>query len=286
MHGNYKKECYDSNPHFKIHYSHGFWGCDATLNFPHYDKDLIVEYYRKGQSSIHIEGNLYNISEGDIVILNPDELHVSTKKDDSYMEKIVLHINESVLEQFGADRTVFLDTIAQKPKGIGNLLPSDVVEGLCINKTLNLCLTYAKENSLETQVLLTCQIIELLAQLSKYIENINNINTAPASSNKTVNQIMDYINRHYTEELTLNVLAAKFHFSKYYISHLFKDYVGISPYDYLIMRRLYICNNLIRSKHTIHEACLMVGFHNYSNFFRLYKKHFHITPQQFKEQLK
>jgi AraC-like DNA-binding protein len=30
----------------------------------------------------------------------------------------------------------------------------------------------------------------------------------------------------------------------------------------------------------------MVGFNNYSNFYRLYKKHLKITPQQFKEQLK
>lgn len=285
MHGNYKKECYDSNPHFKIHYSHGFFGSDATLNFLHYDKDLIIEYYRKGKSSIHIEGNLYNINEGDIVILNPDELHVSTKKDDSYMEKIVLHISESLLEQFGGDRTIFLDTIAQKQKGIGNLIPADVVEKLYINEKLDLCLSYAKENSLEAQVLNTCQIIELLAQLSKYIENKNNTNSSPASSNKTVNQMIDYINRHYTEDITLDVLADRFHFSKYYISHLFKDFVGISPYDYLIMRRLYICNNLIRGKHTIREACYMVGFHNYSNFFRLYKKHFKITPQQFKASL-
>jgi AraC-like DNA-binding protein len=88
------------------------------------------------------------------------------------------------------------------------------------------------------------------------------------------------------EDISLASLAEKFHFSKYHVSHLFKDYVGISPYDYLIIRRLYICNDLIRGKHTVKEACFLVGFCNYSNFYRLYKKHFKITPQQFKEQLK
>ena len=285
MHENYKKECYDSNPHFKIHYSHGIFGADATLNHLHYDKDLIIEYYRKGEATIHIEGKLYNIGEGNIVILNPDELHVSTRKDDCYMEKIVLHISESLLYQFGGDRTVFFGTISKNPKGIGNLIPSVIVEQFSINEKISQCLAHAQDNSLEAQVLLGCKIIELLAQLSKLVENSNKTDLYPTSSNPTINQMIDYINRHYTEDITLDVLADKFHFSKYYISHLFKDYVGVSPYDYLIMRRLYICNDLIRGKHTIREACFLVGFHNYSNFYRLYKKHFKLTPHQFKMSL-
>ena len=95
----------------------------------------------------------------------------------------------------------------------------------------------------------------------------------------------DYINKHYNEDITLEKLAEKFHFSKYYISHLFKDYAGVSPYDYLIIRRLYNFNDLVRGKTSISEACFLVGFNNYSNFFRLYKKHFKITPQQFKNSL-
>ena len=112
------------------------------------------------------------------------------------------------------------------------------------------------------------------------------MNTNTHSSNKTVNKIIDYLNRHYNEEMTLDLLAERFHFSKYYLSHLFKEYVGISPGDYLIVRRLYVANNLIRGGVSVKEASLTVGFNNYSNFFRLYKKYFKITPQQFKEQLK
>lgn len=286
MKNNYKKECYDSNPHYKIHYSYGFFGVNSTLNYLHYDEDLIIEYYRKGNTTIHIEGNLYNISEGDIVILNPDELHVSRKIEEGYTEKLVLHISDSLLYQLCGDRTVFFETISKKFKGIGNLIPSNMVKKLGIDKKLNQCLSYAKENTLESQVLLTCHIIEILAELSMLIGQGNNTASYPVSSNKKVNQMIDFINKHYTEDITLDTLAKKFHFSKYYISHLFKDYVGVSPYDYLIIRRLYICNNLIRAKHTVGEACFMVGFNNYSNFYRLYKKHLNITPQQFKEQLK
>lgn len=286
MYESYKKECYDLNPHYKVHYSHGARKYNETLNHLHYDKDLVIEYFRKGTTSKHIEGNIYSICEGDIVIITPAELHVPLRTDDCYIEKISIHISESLLSVFGGDQTVFFDKIVNKEKGIGNIIISDIVRELGLDKELDQCLRYAQDFSLESQVLLSCKIIELLAKISKFIEKDTIKDLSPTSSNKIINQMINYINRHYTEDITLDILAEKFHFSKYYISHLFKDYVGVSPYDYLIIRRLYICNDLIRGKHTIKEACFLVGFHNYSNFYRLYKKHFKITPQQFKEQIK
>ena len=286
MENDYIKECYDSNPNIKVHYSHGFRGVGASLPFLHYDENLIVEYYKKGESSIRIEGNLYDIAEGDIIILNPDEMHVSERKENCYMEKIVLHINNGLLLLFGGERSVFFETISKKPKGKGNLIPADMAKKLCIVEKIESCLALSKENSPESEVLLACKTVEILSIIASLSKNEESIKREPDSSNKTVNKIMDYINRHYTEEVTLDALANRFHFSKYYIVHLFKECVGISPYDYLIVRRLYGCNNLIRSGCSVKEASFAVGFSNYSNFYRLYKKYFKITPQEFKEQIK
>lgn len=282
----YKKDCFDSNSFVKVHYSHGLREMGATLQFLHYDQELIIEYYRKGTATLRIEGNFYDIAEGDIVILNPDEMHVSERKDPCYMEKIVIHVSEGLFSQFGLESPVFLEKIARKTKGRGNLIPRQTARELGLSKKIDECLALAREDTPETLVLLSCKTVELLSTVSGLVEKVDEVNAESVSSNKTVNKIIDYINRHYTEELTMDILASRFHFSKYYISHLFKDFVGISPYDYLIARRLYACNNLIRTGHTVKEACFSVGFSNYSNFFRLYKKHFNITPQQFKEQLK
>lgn len=282
MHTTFKKECYDENPHCQLHYSHGIPKDDASLFYLHYDEDLIIEYFRKGETCKRIEGNIYNIHEGDLIITTPEELHVAIRTDDCYIEKISLHINEALLTLFGGNRAVFFDTIINKQKGIGNLILAGDVQKLGIDTLLNQCLEYARENSLETQVLLNCKVIELLSTLSRLIVAGNIAEQAAPSSNKTVNEIINYINRHYKEDITLDTLAERFHFSKYYMSHLFRDYVGVSPYEYLITRRLYLFNDLIRQNHAIRQACFAVGFNNYSNFFRLYKKHFGFTPQQFR----
>lgn len=285
MYCDYKKECYDTNPRCKLHYSHGVPKKDSTLYYLHYDENLIIEYFQKGETSKRIEGNIYNIQEGDLIITTPDELHVAIRTDECYIEKISLHISEALLAAFGGNRTVFFGTILNKKKGVGNLIPANIVRELGMDTLLTQCLQYAQNSSLEAQVLLNCKVIELLSRLSQLIETGNTAGLITPSSNKTVNEMLNYINRHYTEEVTLDVLANKFHFSKYYISHLFRDFVGVSPYEYLITRRLYLFNDLIRQKQSIRQASFSVGFNNYSNFFRLYKKHFGITPQQFKSNI-
>lgn len=282
----YCKECYDTNQFVKVHYSHGIRNVGATLPFLHYDKDLIIEYYRKGEASIRIEGNLYDISEGDIVFLNPDELHVSERKDICYMEKIVLHINDNLLTGFGCDNKLFFDTIARKAKGRGNHICADAAKKAGLDKIIDSCLNLAIEYSDENGILLCCKTTELLSMLAQLVSNDAEIDATVSSSNKLVNRIVDYINRHYNEDVTLDTLSNRFHFSKYYLSHIFKEYVGISPVDYLIVRRLYNVNNFIRGGASFKEASLSAGFNNYSNFFRLYKKHFNITPQQFKDQIR
>ena len=281
----YKKDCYTPSPSIDLHYSHGAFEKNSNLNYLHYDKDLIIEFYRIGESEIHIEGNHYHITEGDMVILNPDEIHVSTRKDGVYFEKIVLHIKDSLLSPFGGDRNTFFDSLSNKPKGMGNLIPKEKVKELGLDQTVNYCLSLAEKGDFEAQMLITCKTVELLSELSKLTKNPE-VTNKYVSTNKTVNTIIEYINKHYTENITLEFLSNKFHFSKYHIAHLFKQNVGISPYDYLIIRRLYVCNNLIRANYTVKEACYSVGFHNYSNFYRLYKKHLNITPQQFKGTIK
>lgn len=282
MNHDYKKDCFDANPHCQLHFSQGVPRADSAMNYLHYDENLIIEYFRKGQTSKRIEGNIYNIREGDLIITTPEELHVRIQTGDCYIEKISLHISEALLSAFGGNRTVFFDTIIKKEKGVGNLVQSDIVRETNIDTLLDQCLEYARDSSPESQVLMNCKVIEVLSKLAKLLTASNNTGLPAPSSNKAVTEMINYINRHYTKDVTLDILAEKFHFSKYYISHLFRDYVGVSPYEYLITRRLYLFNDLIRQKQPIRQACFDVGFNNYSNFFRLYKKHFGITPQQFK----
>ncbi|MBO5069336.1 MAG: helix-turn-helix transcriptional regulator [Roseburia sp.] len=57
-------------------------------------------------------------------------------------------------------------------------------------------------------------------------------------------------------------------------------------WEYLIRRRLVAFNQLVSQNYSLEQASYQVGFHNYPNFYRLYKKYMGFTPAQYKQNLK
>ena len=97
-----------------------------------------------------------------------------------------------------------------------------------------------------------------------------------------VRSVMD---AYYDDDLSLSEIADRFYHSKYHVCHLFREQVGVTLGDYLVLRRIHLVNDLIRRGDPVTEACFAAGFKNYSNFFRLYKKHTGMTPLEFKNSI-
>ena len=98
--------------------------------------------------------------------------------------------------------------------------------------------------------------------------------------------LCDYINNHLDEDLSLEQLASFFYVSKYHISHIFKDNMGISLHQYITKKRLQASKNGILSGIPFGQVYQQYGFNDYTSFYRAFKKEFGSSPKEFKEQHK
>lgn len=97
------------------------------------------------------------------------------------------------------------------------------------------------------------------------------------------NNLMDYIDAHYMEDLNLEDIASATGFSKYHFSRLFKQYTNYTFCDYLCYRRIKAAEELLaKAELSITEVALQSGFPSISTFNRLFKQQKSCTPSEYR----
>ncbi|MCD7955433.1 MAG: AraC family transcriptional regulator [Lachnospiraceae bacterium] len=98
-----------------------------------------------------------------------------------------------------------------------------------------------------------------------------------------LNTVFDYMDQHYSEDLSLETVASVAGFSKYHFSRLFKQCSGYNFYDYLCVLRIRAAETLLMSPDlSITEVALQSGFSSLSTFNRTFKKKKGCTPSEYR----
>jgi len=134
-----------------------------------------------------------------------------------------------------------------------------------------------------------CHLSSELSALSflVYVNRLLYDSLNPASAvyeNVLYLSICNYINQHLEENLSLDSLSAFFYVSKYHISHIFKDNMGIPLHQYILKKRLHASKNAVLSDQPIGHIYHQYGFKDYTSFFRAFKKEYGVSPREYREQ--
>lgn len=99
--------------------------------------------------------------------------------------------------------------------------------------------------------------------------------------------VVRYIESHYTEELTVDELAAIAHLSRSYFMITFKKVMGMPVMEYVDeVRMKHVCRLLHHTDRSITEIAGQCGFRNLSNFNRRFLRAFGITPREYRKAAK
>lgn len=124
-----------------------------------------------------------------------------------------------------------------------------------------------------------------------YIQNYSNFydlqNQATSSSKfeqSQLDKVDIFIDKNLGQSISVDELADLLHCSKFYFLREFKKLVGITPYQYLMQKRLERAKTLLMSSSSnISSIGLDLGFNDQSHFTRVFKNQFGITPKQFQK---
>lgn len=121
---------------------------------------------------------------------------------------------------------------------------------------------------------------ELVAALQRVIDRADPL---PPPTSALVKAAIAYIQQHYDEPLARQSIADQVGVSKDYLSRIFHQEIGLSPWEYLIRYRVLRAKDLLRStSYSIAEVAVRVGFETVTYFSHIFHREVGCSPRDFR----
>lgn len=240
-------------------------------------------FFLEGNVSIRIDGAEYPLKPGNMVLIPPGILHQAViRNTDIPYRRFVFWVSESFYTKLSEESEDYV-YLMKKARADGRYISChDIIAFNALQSKIFRLIEeiHAERFGRSAQISLCVQ--DLLLHLNRTAYEKEHPSTAEAELG-LYEHLLQYIETHLDEELSLDSLAQKFYVSKYHIAHVFKENLGLSVHRYITKKRLSLCRDAILSRREIGEAFLLCGFKDYSSFFRSFKKEFGLSPKEYKE---
>lgn len=246
---------------------------DQTVSVAHIDRDLFSVFaLLDGQVDFIIESRRVRLLPGDVLLVGNNELHRSIFKKDVTSEYLLLMIN---LDFFIKNNcTAFSSVVFNRTLEDSSLIPAEDKDGRSILEILKRLDGYAGEQP-PNHTVVSSVIVELLYHLNRRHMKAQ----STCHRQDKIKDILDYINDHLTERLSLEDISDRFYLTKQYLCKLFKESTGFTVNNYIAYKRIVLTRERYLSGEPLSVACEKAGFANYTAFYRAYFKIMNEAPR-------
>lgn len=244
--------------------------------------------FLSGNASYVIEGRTYKLRPGDILLTSNEDIHRPEVYTGKPYERFVIWLSSDFfdyIKDFGDDLSACFTDASSKDYRL--IRPSEH-RFTKMKRLIDQLDRLREDSNMGSKALTHARIIEFLVQISRaYYDTADMVVSISEdiSEDNRINQIVTYINEHLSEELSLDQIADAFYLSKFYLSKRFKQYTGLSIYQYIMKKRLTVARNMLSEGVPVIEACNQCGFGDYSNFLKAFKREFTCTPTSYMKQM-
>ncbi len=240
---------------------------EARIFPPHVHDDLEIYVLLEGKASFMVENRLYDLQAGDVIVSKPNELHNCVLPEPTVHKHLCFWFDvssEGLFEEFLAHGM-----------GKGNLISPSAPEKERLEELYEeLC----GEDAPGAEHRRFYRTLELLDILRRNTPNEHRERDLPP----LLREILDDINEHFAGIRDLQYFTDTYYLSQSTLNRLFRKYLQTTPKLYLEGKRLAHARRLLREGKSVLSAGMEAGFSDDSNFIRLFKKRFYMTPNEYK----
>ena len=239
---------------------------------PHSHPFCEIMFVLSGSGIVVVDEKEYAVKKGDIIVYNPDVKHAESTTGESGIELAFFGISNFKIGNLPSD--CILDEESSPVLHTGEFEDEYEFYFMSLVKEVAWDKPY---NEIISKYLARLIMIGIL--------RLANISEAKFVTNGIFTRIHNYLNKHFTEIESMDQICEELKISKYYLSHVFKKYMGKPPMQYVASKRIAYAKKLLQetdlSATEIGEMC---GYKDHVLFFKSFKKQEGITPIAFRKQ--
>lgn len=247
----------------------------------HSHDHLEMAFMMSGAGRYYIEGKVYEVREGDLLIFNPGVKHQALVSEEAGIPTTEFFVGFSDIQLKGMEKNFF--PLPQE----GNILHTT---GELRQKLFKICASMEAEKAMGGHgryfimkaFLMQMLVYVIRSQQPKNVELPSGYAFESVNKKYVVEQIVSYFEDHYSEKISLERIAENMYLSTFYISKIFKSETGDTPIRHLIHIRLEKAKEILEQKPglSIKEVAAMVGYEDAYHFSKQFKKYYGISPSQ------
>lgn len=253
---------------------------EREYKYHYHDFDKIL-FFISGKVNYVIEGKSYELKPYDIVLVNRQEIHKPEVDFSVPYERYILYLSPEFLEREsgGEDslRTCF-ETVGREKSNVVRI--SAIRNTKLLEKLRDMETALQEKESFGASLYGKFLLLQFMVELNRACIADKNAYSHTAVYNEKIVAILEYINTHLSEPLSIESIADVFFLSKYHMMRQFKEETGYTMHRYITEKRVLLARDMIADGVPATRAGLECGFQDYSTFSRAFKGKFHKNPSE------
>lgn len=260
---------------------------NRSLFTEHHHTEIEICYVKSGNGIFLVDGIRYSIEPGKVFVFFSNQTHWIVKID-SVEPPCFLDLKFEPRMVWSPGMNFFDDSFLRQllSEGCQNCFEQSDKAVEIIRSNMEEMFAECQKTAPGSEIIIKANLYKILVTLLRSSEseirpitpyrNIQNL--------ENMDKVIQYINTNISKKLSLEELADISCFSRTYFSVLFKELNGVSPWDYINIKRVELAKSMLRnSSQTVLYISSECGFSNLSNFNRIFKKVTGTTPTEFRK---
>lgn len=249
----------------------------------HYHNHYEAFFALSGDMVYTVEGRLYRLEAGNLLIIAPYELHQLLSSGSGGAERISLRFRCELLARLSTPDCNLGTYFENHAPGYQNLLKLNESQQRQLADVLNGLLRETSECSFGSSLAASTFLTQFFLLVNRAVVEGAQAAPPPDPAALLVQQAVEYMEQNYASPISLEDLSRHLGVDRYSLSRGFTRLVGCPPHRFLIQKRLQRVEQLLRNGIPPQDAAYQCGFSDYTNFYRRFRAAYGVSPRNWLE---